>query len=142
MKIVDVNILIYVVNRQALHHAALLEWWSDALNDQETLGLPWIVVSGFLRITTNPRLLDAPLPMNVATAHVDEWLALPHVKLIAERETHWDVFRNLLRETGAGGNRTPDAHLAAMAICRDATLVSCDGGFAAYRQLRWENPIA
>ncbi len=141
MKIIDVNVLIYVINRETHHHATVLRWWTSALNDEETLGLPWIVISGFLRITTNPRLLDAPLPIDVATARVDEWLARPNVKLVAAREDHWNLFRNLLRETGAGGNRTTDAHLAAMAVNRDATLISCDGGFAAYRQLRWENPI-
>jgi predicted nucleic acid-binding protein len=83
-----------------------------------------------------------PLPIEAATVQVDQWLARPNVKIVAEREKHWQVFRNLLHETGAGGNRATDAHLAAIAIHRDATLVSCDGGFAAYRQLRWENPIA
>jgi predicted nucleic acid-binding protein len=43
---------------------------------------------------------------------------------------------------GTGGSLTTDAHLAALAISHNATLVSCDTDFARFKRLRWENPLA
>ena len=40
------------------------------------------------------------------------------------------------------GNLTTDAHLAALAIGRGATLVSCDNDFARFGDLRLENPLS
>jgi predicted nucleic acid-binding protein len=67
MKIVDVDILLYAVNQQSQFHAQALAWWNAALGANEIVGLPWITVSGFLRIATNWRLFDKPL--TVAEAH-------------------------------------------------------------------------
>lgn len=141
MKIIDVNILIYAVNRQSQFHVRVLSWWNAALNGSEQIGLPWITVSGFMRIITNPKLLDTPLTVQQAIERVDTWLAQPVVAIVSERENHWMLFRELAQDIGTGGNRTTDAHLAALAISRGATLASCDRGFAGFRQLRWENPI-
>ena len=60
MKIVDGNVLLYVVNEDADRHVVLRQWWEDALNGDESVGLPWIVVSGFLRIATNPKVYPEP----------------------------------------------------------------------------------
>jgi toxin-antitoxin system PIN domain toxin len=140
MKIVDVNVLIYAVNRAVADHEPVVRWWTAALNGQELIGLPWISISGLLRIVTNPRMTDSSLRIEEATELVDQWLARPNVQIVGERDGHWELFRGLLHATGAGGNRTTDAHLAALAMSRDATLVSCDSGFGAYRHLRWEDP--
>ena len=61
--------------------------------------------------------------------------------MVRELDNHWEVLRSLLAETGTAGNLTIDAHLAALAICHAAVLVSCDGDFARFRGLRWENPL-
>jgi toxin-antitoxin system PIN domain toxin len=140
MKIIDVNVLIYAVNRQSQFHSPVLSWWNAALNGSEQIGLPWITISGFLRIMTNPRLLDSPLPVAEALDRVEAWLDQPAVSIVAERENHWSLFREFIADIGTGGNRTSDAHLAALAISRGAVLASCDRGFARFRQLRWENP--
>jgi toxin-antitoxin system PIN domain toxin len=142
MKIIDVNILIYAVNRQSQFHSRILNWWNTALDGDEQIGLPWITISGFMRIMTNPRLLDSPLSVEQAIERVDTWLAQPIVGVVSERDDHWRFFREFSKDVGTGGNRTTDAHLAALAISRGATLASCDRGFAGFRQLRWENPVA
>jgi toxin-antitoxin system PIN domain toxin len=141
MTIVDVNVLIFAVDRSTEFHSVVERWWTNSLNGTELIGVPWISISGFIRIATNPRLTASSLRIEEATQLVDEWLARPNVQIVRERDGHWDVFRELLNMLGAGGNRTTDAHLAALAISRDATLASCDSGFAAYRHLRWKNPI-
>lgn len=140
MKLIDVNVLIYAVNRRSEHHAKVLAWWNDAISGEEPVGLPWITISGFLRITTNPRLLDHPLTIAAAVEQVDTWLSLPNVRIVTESNDHWSLFREFFKQMGTGGNRTTDAHLAALTIAHGATLATCDAGFGRFRQLRWENP--
>ena len=141
MKVVDVNVLLYAVNEDTDRHTILRRWWEEALNGDESVGLPWIVLSGFLRIATNPKVYPQPLPTGKALAKVDAWLSAGTVSVIVEKPNHWRVLRGLLADAGTAGNLTTDAHLAAIAITHEATLVSCDGDFARFRDLRWENPL-
>ncbi len=141
MKIVDLNVLLYAVNEDAPHHRRIVGWWEQALNGDEAIGLAWVVVLGFLRTATNPRIVPHPLAAEEAVEQVDTWLALDVVSLVTETRDHWRVLRGLLVEAGVAGNLTTDAHLAAMAVTRGAILASCDGDFARFPNLRWENPL-
>ena len=96
---------------------------------------------GFLRLATNPRVFSRPLPPNAAAARIDAWLSLDNVRVVREKDDHWDTLKPLLGGAGTAGNLTTDAHLAALAISHDAVLVSCDADFARYKGLRWENPL-
>ena len=141
MKIVDLNVLLYAVNRDAEHHAQARRWWETAVNGDETIGLPWVVLLGFLRIATNPRIFEAPLSAADAMAKIDSWLERPTVKAVAEKPDHLTILRSLLGASGTAGNLTTDAHLAAIAISRDAILVSFDNDFGRFEDLRWEHPL-
>ena len=48
--------------------------------------------------------------------------------------------RPLLESTGAAGNLTTDAHLAALALEHSAELCSFDKDFARFARLRWSSP--
>jgi toxin-antitoxin system PIN domain toxin len=113
----------------------------EAINGDESLGLPWIVLLGFLRISTNPKIFPQPLDPDTAISKIDTWLSLDNTRLVHEKEEHWDILRSLLADTGTAGNLTTDAHLATLAISHGAVLVSCDNDFARFKSLRWENPI-
>lgn len=141
MKLIDLNILLYAVNEDAAHHGPVLAWWEQAINGDEPLGLPWIVLLGFLRIATNPDIFPRPLDPDTAISKVDAWLSLDSTRLLREKDEHWDILRSLLAETGTAANLVTDAHLAAFAISHGAVLVSCDTDFARFRGLRWENPL-
>ena len=142
MKLVDLNVLIYAINKDSAEHSRVQAWWENALNSEEPVGLAWIVVLGFLRITTNPRVFSNTLSSAEAIEQVEQWLAHPNTILVAETEQQWSVLKDLLRQTGTSGNRTTDAHLASLAIAYNSTLVSCDTDFARFSRLRWENPAA
>jgi toxin-antitoxin system PIN domain toxin len=141
MKVVDLNVLLYTVNRDAKHHAAALRWWEAAINGDEPIGLPWVVLLGFLRIATNAAIFPRALDAEAAIAKVDAWLALATTRMVREKDEHWDVLRSLLADSGAAGNLTTDAHLAALTITHGAVLVSFDGDFARFKGLRWETPL-
>ena len=142
MKIVDLNVLLYVVNRDAEHHQAALGWWTRALEGDETVGLPWVVLLGFLRLATSPRVFPKPLTGEQVADKLDAWLKLPVVTVPRAKDNHWAVLRGLLSGSGTAGNLTTDAHIAALALTRDATVVSCDNDFARFTGLRFENPLA
>jgi toxin-antitoxin system PIN domain toxin len=141
MKIVDLNVLLYIVNKNTTHHAPLLKWWEEAINGNEPVGLAWTVLLGFLRISTNPKIFPQPLDPDIAIGKIDTWLSLDNTRLVREKEEHWDILRSLLNDVGAAGNLTTDAHLATLAISHGAILISCDNDFARFKGLRWVNPI-
>ncbi|MCC6210648.1 MAG: type II toxin-antitoxin system VapC family toxin [Burkholderiales bacterium] len=142
MKIVDVNILLYAVDSNAAQHRSVRAWWEELVNGEEAIGLPWIVLAGFLRIVTNPRIFAAPHDVRSALVRIDRWLALDSVRIVREKEDHWDTLRDLIASAGTAGNLTTDAHLAALAITHDAVLCSTDLDFGRFKGLRWENPLS
>ena len=49
---------------------------------------------------------------------------------------HLAVMAGLLAEVGAGGNLVSDAHLAALALENDATLITYDSDFGRFAGVR------
>ena len=141
MRLVDLNVVLYAINRSSARHQQARIWWESAIGGNEPVGLPWVVISGFLRLSTRATIFPKPLTVDQACARVDRWLAQPTVRLVHETDEHWLHLRRLLSETGTGGNLTTDAHLAALAISRGATLVSFDNDFGRFSGLRWTNPL-
>jgi toxin-antitoxin system PIN domain toxin len=141
MILVDANLLIYAVNRDAHHHRNARRWLEKALSDTETVGLAWIVILAFLRITTRPGILARPLSVEAATAYIDEWLKRPMVELVVPGDAHWSILRNLVLSAGTLGNLTSDAHLAAMALENGADIYSADYDFQRFQGVRHFNPL-
>ena len=141
MKVVDLNVLIYAVDERSQHHATVLPYWQRLLNGEESIGLPWIVLVGFLRITTNPKAFATPLTANVACEIVDGWLSLDVVSVPSEKSSHWKTLQAYVRASGTAANLVTDAHIAAIASTRDATLVIRDRDFERFEGLRVENPL-
>lgn len=141
MTLVDLNILLYAVNRDAPEHERARLWWERALNGDEPVGLPWVVVLGFIRLSTNPRVFTRPLTSGAALEKIESWLAREPVRLVREKDDHWATLSSILERTGSAANLTTDAQLAALAISHDAVLVSSDAGFARVKGLRWKNPL-
>lgn len=142
MLIADLNLLLYATNADAPQHERARRWWESAVTGDENVGLAWIVILGFVRIATNPRIMSAPLTLAQALAIVGGWLAQPGIRVVEPTDRHWRILEELLAETGAAGNLTSDAHLAALAIEHGATLCSADRDFARFERLRWHNPLA
>ena len=140
MKVVDANVLLYATNRVAAHHRRALAWWESALQGDEPVGLPWVSLLAFLRVSTKPGIFGQPLSVAQATGEVRTWLRQPPVRLIRETDDHAECLLALLSETGTAGDLTTDAHIAALAFCRGATVVSFDGDFSHFPQVRWMVP--
>jgi len=140
LKIVDVNVLLDVANEASNNHGPAVSFWESAQNGHEPIGLAWITVVGYLRIVTSPSIFPSPLRLEAALGRVSTWLSSGVVRVVREKDDHWDLFRSLVAQTGARGNLATDAHLAALAISHDAVLVSFDRDFSRFKGLRWERP--
>ena len=141
MKLVDLNLLLYAVNEDTPSHCRARTWLEEVLSGDEPVGLPWIVLLGFLRIATNRRILPSPLTPNEAIRVVDGWLERPQTRVIHPGDEHWRILRALLHDCGTAGNLTTDAHLAALAVENGCELCSTDNDFGRFRRLHWTNPL-
>ena len=140
MKLVDLNVLLYAINKDAQEHAPVHRWWESALNGEEHIGLAWTVVLGFLRLTTRAGILPHPLTPTQALDTVQEWLDHPLVVVLHPGDGHWSHFRKLVETAGVAGNLTTDAHLAALAVEYDATLYTTDHDFKRFAGVRVKQP--
>lgn len=142
MIIPDVNLLVYAHNEAAPDHARARTWWEGLLSGTATVGLPWAVVFGFVRLVTHPAVLERPLPVAEALDRVEEWYACERVLALDPGPRHLSIARGLFAATGVGGSLTTDTHLAALAIENRAELHSNDADFRRFPGLRLRNPLA
>ncbi len=142
MIVPDINLLVYAYDRRAGFHERARQWWERTLSGTEVVGLAWVACLGFLRLITNPRIFENPMPVPLATGAVKSWLARPQVRIIQTGAMHADILCGLLNELGTAANLTTDAHLAALAIEYQATLHTTDADFVRFPGLRWKNPLA
>jgi uncharacterized protein len=141
MTLVDLTLLIAAVNSRAPKHKGARSWWEEKLNGTQEVGLSWLVVLGFIRLTTNPKVMPNPLLLADAIAVVDEWLARPNVKMLQVTPQHWNILQNMLHAVGHGAALTMEAHLACLAIEHDAEIATADEDFSHFPGLKWRNPL-
>lgn len=141
MIVIDANLLIYAVNRDSPAHRESREWFEEVLRGPEPVGFAWVVLLAFLRVTTRRGLFEHPLSVKAALDIVDGWLGQPSATTVHPGRDHARILRQLLLSSGADGNLTTDAHLAAIAIEHNAELYSDDRDFRRFSGLRWRNPL-
>lgn len=141
MILVDANLLIYAIDSDSVHHNAARRWLEKSLSGTTQVGLAWIVLLAFLRVTTHPRVVRNPLAPEAAVNYVDEWLACPCVVGVAPGERHWPILRQLISTSGTAANLTSDAHLAALAIEHGYAVYSADHDFKRFAGLKHVNPL-
>ena len=92
----DINLLIYAVDVDSPFHAPAKAWLEHALSGTEAVGFAWIVLLGFLRLTTRPQVLPSPLSVKQALELVALWLTQPAAAIIAPGPRHFDLLCDLL----------------------------------------------
>lgn len=142
MILVDANLLIYAVDGDSPHHTQVRLWWENTLSGPENVGLHWLVLLAFVRVTTNPRIKQNPLQIDEALQIIERWLSVPGVCVVDAPPGMYPRLATELRNTGSGGNLTNDAFLAVLAVSLDATLCSADNDFLRFGDLKYFNPLA
>ena len=141
MIVPDVNLLLYAYDATSRFHVAAAAWWRACLSGSEPVGLPPVVVFGFVRIGTSARVFEHPMTPSEAADHVRAWLAQPVVQVLEPRADHLERVLTLLESLGTAGNLVTDAQIAALVLESDASLHTADPDFLRFAALRWLNPL-
>lgn len=142
MIIPDINLLIYAYDSTSPWHERTAKWWSSCLSGSSPVGISWVVALGFVRLWTSPKVFANPMPVELATRHVEAWLQRQVVRIVNPGPKHAELVFNFLRTEGKGGNLTTDAHLAALAIESRGMIYTADPDFMRFAGVRWVNPLA
>lgn len=138
----DVNVLVYAHREELPEHDVCRRWLEDTLAADAAFGLFDLVLSGFLRVVTHPRVFKTPTPLALALEFVEILRMRPNCVVVQPGARHWDIFERLCRESGAKGSLVADAFLAALALEAGCTWVTTDRDYSRFPGLRWSSPLA
>lgn len=141
MVLPDVNVLVYAHREDSVHHAPCLAWLESVVNGNASYALSELVLSGFIRVATHPKIFTRPSPLADALFFADQLRNRPNCVAVAPGRRHWDIFGSLCHDAAAKGNLVADAYLAAMAIEAGCEWVTTDRDFSRFKGLRWRHPV-
>lgn len=136
----DVNLLLYAHDETSPHHEPAATWLTSALGSEQVF-FSWQTISGFLRISTNPRLWSSPIAIDQAIEIVDSWLALENTHIVNFEKKNWPLFARMLTDSQSSANLVMDAHIAAMAASCGAAVATTDRDFSRFSDVRVINPL-
>ena len=143
MLLPDVNILVYAhVEDSVSDHAEYAAWITRLAKGPEPFALSVLVLSGFVRVATNPRIFDSPSTPDQAFTFVSSLVERPTARIVGPGPDHLEIFERLCRESGATGKLVADAQHAAVAMEHGCTMVSNDSDFSRFPGLRWQHPLS
>jgi hypothetical protein len=137
----DINVFVYAHRSDAPGHAAYQEWLEELINSEQAYGYSDLVLSGFLRVVTHPRVFNPPSSLSSALAFIDIIRNQPNAVQIAPGPRHWHIFKGLCDAANVKGNLIPDAYLAALAIESGSEWITTDGDFGRFPGLNWRRPF-
>lgn len=140
MNLVDANVLLYAVNRDARHHDVSRSWLDGALSGDDVVAFAWVALLAFVRLSTKAGLFPSPLSVEGALDRVHAWTTAAPAVIVEPTPDHAQILRRLLGGVGVGGNLVNDAHLAALAVEHRCTVVSYDNDFARFEGVSWQQP--
>ena len=127
----DINVLVAASRSDHPHHRLAKAWLELALADcanGQSLRLLPLVVAGFLRIVTHPKIYAQPMPTPMAIDFLDAMFRIPGVDMPV-LGSEWPILRQLCLDGDLSANQLPDAWLAAAVIELGEHLVTFDKGF-------------
>ncbi len=140
MVLPDVNVLVAAYRDDAPEHGSCRPWLEAMLGGDEAFALSDLVLSGFLRIVTHPRVFIRPSPPDEALQFANVIRGQPQCIPVNPGPRHWEIFMRLYREAETLGNLIPDAYFAALAIESGCEWITLDRDFARFEGLRWSRP--
>ncbi len=141
MYLMDVNIFVYAYRKDVTNHLLYKEWFESVVNSGDFYGVSELVLSGFLRVVTHPRVFNNPSSINDAVAFVRQIKDRSNAVVITPKERHWSIFEDLISSTQATGNLIPDAYHAALSIEAGCEWITTDKGFNKFKGLTFKHPL-
>jgi len=141
MILCDINVLVYAHRADAPNHDVYRAWLENVMNQSAAYAVSDIVLSGFLRVVTHPRVFAPPSNIRDALAFAGQIRQQPNAVLVMPGNRHWTIFTDLCKVAAARGNLIPDAFLAALAIESGSEWVTTDRDFSRFPGLNWRHPL-
>ncbi len=135
------NVLVYAHRQDASRHDEYRDWVDELIGSDSAFGVSDLVLSGFIRVVTHPRIFATPTPLPLALEFVTALREEPNAVPIAPGPRHWDIFVRLCRAAGVKGNLVPDAFNAALAIEAGAEWITSDADYSRFPGLRSRHPL-
>lgn len=142
MLLCDVNVLVYAHRKDTAPHVPCRKWLESLINGDEAYAVSELVLSGFVRVVTHPKVFARPSPLADALAFAAQLRDQPNAVPVQPGARHWEIFQGLCLAHAVRGNLVPDAYLAAMAIESGCEWVTTDRDFSRFQGLRSRNPIS
>ncbi len=141
MILVDANLLLYAYDSESPHHAPARTWFEGVLSSGSAVRFALITLLAFVRIASDRRVYTCPLPPGDACSLVEEWLAMPNVRLLQPGPRAWRLLSVMCGDGQARGAMVMDAHLAALAIEHGASIATTDRDFTRFPDIELVNPV-
>ena len=140
MVLPDVNVLIAAYRVDSLEHERCRAWLTSVVNGDNAFAVSELVLSGFLRTVTNPRVFRHPSPFSSALEYVDAIRGFDHCVELRPGDRHWKIFTKLCEQAETRGDLVSDAYHAALAIESGSEWITLDSDFARFPGLKWGRP--
>ena len=141
MKLLDGSVLVHAFMEGTSHHLEAREW----LRKQTSLGVSlavWdVTLIGVIRVVTHRKLFAKPAHLTSALEFVSAVRSLPTVKSLEPGPGYWPIFQDLAPIIRDSPTLRLDVSLGALAIERDATLVTLDREFIRLPGLRLDHLV-
>jgi len=138
---IDANLLLYAYSPGSPHHQTAKIWLEGVLSGTEPVGIPLPSIQAFVKLLTNPVIAGKFIKLEDVFSIVDEWLSLPHVRILLPGDRHWELLKRTAIDAHAIGNLFADAVIASIALEYGAVVHSNDRDFARFSAVRWKNPL-
>jgi toxin-antitoxin system PIN domain toxin len=140
---VDVNVLLYASDATSAEHAQAAAFLDRCVGSREVFCVAWSTLMAYLRMATHPALFARPLAPRDAERNVEALIGLPHVRVLAEEDGFWPIYRSVAATVATRGNLVPDVHLAALLRQHGIrTLYTHDRDFRLFDFLDVRDPVA
>ena len=141
MILMDVNILVYAHREDTNEHVAYRDWLELVINGNTKFGFSELVLSGFIRVVTHPKIFEIPSTLNQAITFANQIRSSSEAVCLTPGSKHWSFFLHCIENINATGNDVPDAYHAALAMEWDCQWVTADKGFRRFKGLSVKHPL-
>ena len=130
----DLNVWLALASPTHQHHSSAVRYWEEQASQQVLFCT--VTALGLVRLVMQPKVMgDAVLTAAAASALLDQFVQQPGVSYAQPSSEGWDVFHGLMRQAELSPRLCTDAHLAALAITNQWSLVSFDRDFQLFPEL-------
>ena len=141
--LIDTNLLLYAVNRDAPEHAAARQFLQTAASSADQWYLTDGILYEFLRVATHPKVFAQPLTWQEAMQFLQPLVRSPRFQLLTAGDRHFELLAEMLATiTHPSGNLFFDVRTAV--LMREHGLrqiYTTDADFLQFAGLEVVNPL-